>query len=218
MQHPERGGRSRIQRKCSLSVGLNYLRIIAIVDYELITCRLPRQLVGRISVGHARALTHYFHAGVSGSCANGAHMSREKTTPFRVRLVFTDKIVRCSSNWLIVIKSLAVIKMNKREQSFGKANVYWTQVTGIYERGESTSSPEVGRCSWQKVASRDSLERACTGRCFRRTMRNKISRLCRTSSRRITVREKASRFCGNLSFFFCFSSLLGNLSNDWQQC
>lgn len=148
-----------------------------------------------------------------------ARVCREtKTTPFRVRLVFTDKIVRCSSNWLIVIKSLAVIKINEREQSFGKANVYWTQVTGIYERVESTSSPEVGRCSWQKVASRDSLERACTGRCFRRTMRNKISRLCRTSSRRITVREKASRFCGNLSFFFCFTSLLGNLSNDWQQC
>lgn len=55
--------------------------------------------------------------------------------------------------------------------------------------------------------ARDSLgrERACTGRCFRRTMRNKISRLCRTHLPigRSRPRESFRGFAG----YLCSSSL-----------
>lgn len=96
-----------------------------------------------------------------------------------------------------LVPLLVVVGRDKNERMRAKVwenNVYGTSCKYLRASRESTSSAEVGRCSWQKVASRDSLERA-TGRCFRQTMRNKISRFCRR------IGEKAVEIS---SFLFSF--------------
>lgn len=96
----------------------------------------------------------YFHARVSCVRRCVAHVGRNY--PFGVCGVHCKSLPRFH---LSFPRRFDEKETSPKNISFEK---HVQDNSDIFTSGfESTSSVEVGRCSWQKVASRDSLERAC---------------------------------------------------------